>query len=268
LANNILVLSDICKVYNVKQDELVVLEDINMEIKERELICIMGPTGCGKSTLLKILGGIEKPTLGTITLRDQTFSNGIPREHLRDLGFVFQLDNLLPWREVWRNLTLPLEVFKLKGPAWKSRVDEMLEIVGLLEYRNMFPHELSGGMKQRVGIARALVCDPQILIMDQPFGALDAITRRMLAFETLNIWRKTQKTIVMVTNSVEEALLLSNRVIMLSRLPGKIAYVIENDVPLDERTETIGQNKRYQKLRHDMNLIVRELAAQNAEQER
>ena len=260
-------MNGVCKVYDVNEDELVVLDDINLAIEEKEFVCILGSTGCGKSTLLKIMGGIEKPTLGTISLGDDTFQNGIPANRLKDFGFVFQQHNLLNWRIVRKNLSLPLEVFKLKGKEWYNRIDEMLEIVGLQDYGNIFPHELSGGMKQRVGIARALVHNPSILLLDQPFGALDAITRHVLALEMLSIWEKTQKTIVMVTNSVEEALLVSNRIIMLSALPGRIEAEYVNDVPYEARTEKIGENKRYNELRHELNLLVRKLSVASQEGE-
>lgn len=250
-------LKNISKVYTQGSEERVVLNGINLEIAETEFLCIMGPSSCGKSTLLKIMGGIEQPTVGEITLKGKTFQGGIPKNVLQDFGFVFQNHNLLEWRTVEKNLRLPLDIFKLRGDNWKQRIDEMLSLVGLLDYKRVYPHELSGGMKQRVGIARALVHDPEVLLMDQPFGALDAITRHMLAVETLSVWKKTSKTLVMVTNSVEEALLVSQRILMMDQ-SGRFIEEICNDIPLSDRDESLSLNRRYNLLRDYMNKIVHE----------
>ena len=247
-------LQGICKVFDKGLDELVCLDDINLTILEGEYVCILGPSGCGKSTLLKIIGGIEKPTLGSIVMDEEVFEDGIPKSHLKDFGFVFQQHNLLEWRTVQKNLRLNLEIFRLKGSEWEKRVEEMLEIVGLQDYANIYPHELSGGMKQRTGIARALVHDPKGLIMDQPFGALDAITRNMLSY----IWKKTQKTMIMVTNSVEEALLVSSRILVMNK-KGEFISKIVNDVPLKARDEKIAYNDRYNELRKKLDDIVHEI---------
>ena len=181
-------LNGICKVYDKGEDELVVLDDINLEIREKEFVAILGPSGCGKSTLIKLMGGILAPTLGELEFNGGVYTKGLPRAQLKNLGTVFQQNAMLEWRTVRKNLRLNLEIFKLKGPQWEKRIDEMLELVGLQDYQNIFPYELSGGMQQRAGIARSLVHDPKILLMDQPFGALDAITRNMLACEVFRIW--------------------------------------------------------------------------------
>lgn len=262
MADFFFALQNIFKSFETKDDELTVIDNIDIAIAEKEFVCIMGPTGSGKSTLMKIMGGIERPTSGKIVLRGQTYDDGVPCNLLRQFGFVFQNDNLLAWRTVAKNLNLPLEVFKLKGGEWQERINEMLEMVGLLDYKDCYPYELSGGMRQRVGIARALVHNPEILLLDQPLGALDAITRKMLAYEILNIWKKTQKTIVMVTNNVDEALLLSNRIFILSTLPAKMAYEMKVDIPYEQRNENIGENPRFNELRHELNLIVRKVSDQ------
>ena len=241
-------LQGICKVFDKGLDELVC----------SVYVCILGPSGCGKSTLLKIIGGIEKPTLGSIVMDEEVFEDGIPKSHLKDFGFVFQQHNLLEWRTVQKNLRLNLEIFRLKGSVWEKRVEEMLEIVGLQDYANIYPHELSGGMKQRTGIARALVHDPKVFIMDQPFGALDAIRRNMLSYEMLDIWKKTQKTMIMVTNSVEEALLVSSRILVMNK-KGEFISKIVNDVPLKARDEKIAYNDRYNELRKKLDDIVHEI---------
>lgn len=249
-------LNRVSKFFDLGDDELHVLDGIDLELFDKEFVCILGPTGSGKSTLLKIMGGVEKPTEGSISLGGEVFAGGVPRERLGRFGFVFQQDNLLPWRTVRANLMLPLEVFRKKGPASTARVAEMLELVGLGDYARVYPHELSGGMRQRVSLARAMVHDPDILLMDQPLGALDAITRRMLSHELLRISRATEKIAVMVTNSVDEALLLGNRILVLSRLPGRIARIMDNDIPLEARTDAIIENKRYKELRAELDDIV------------
>ncbi|MGM8365940.1 ABC transporter ATP-binding protein [Virgibacillus sp. W0181] len=245
------------KFYGAKNEQLQVIQDINMDIADKEFVCILGPSGSGKSTFLKIVGGIQTPTTGEITLDGTTYREGIPSDVLNKFGFVFQNSNLLPWRTAEQNLKLILEVHRLKGEAWSNRVTEMLETVGLKDYMNVFPHELSGGMKQRVGIARALVHNPEILLMDQPFGALDAITRKMLGFEMLNIWKRTRKTIIMVTNNVNEAILLANRIFILSPLPGSVTHEINVDIPLEERGPNIVKLKEYKKLQSQINKIIR-----------
>lgn len=241
------------------KDSLEALKDISMDIEEKEFVVILGCSGCGKSTFLKILGGILPATSGNIILDGVDYGKELPREVLRKFGFVFQNNNLLQWRTAEGNLKFMLETMKLVGEKWTKRVDEMLDIVGLLDYKAVYPHELSGGMKQRVGIARALVHDPEILILDQPLGALDAITRRMLAYEILRIWNKTQKTVIMVTNRVEEAILLANRIFIFSPLPASILHEIKVDIPVEQRDHEIMTNPKFLELRSKINEIIRTL---------
>ena len=255
----IFIIKDIKKSFGIKgtDDYLEVLDGISMSVFEKEFIAILGNSGCGKSTFLKILGGILPASSGSILLRGKDYGTQISRDALRQFGFVFQNDNLLQWRTAESNLRFMLGMMRLKGEKWERRVDEMLEIVGLADYRTVYPHELSGGMKQRVGIARALVHDPDILILDQPLGALDAITRKMLSFEILNIWKKTQKTIVMVTNNIEEALLLAGRIFIFSPAPASITREIVVDIPAEERGPDISQNRRFGELRRDIDELLR-----------
>lgn len=257
MQNSFININNINKSFRIKKENLEVIKDISMEIVEKEFVCILGPSGCGKSTFLKILGGILPASAGEIILAGENLGKEIPRQHLKDFGFIFQNDNLLPWRTAEKNLSFTLEMMKIKKEDNKQRILEMMKIVGLQDYMNVFPHELSGGMKQRVGIARALVHNPDVLLMDQPLGALDAITRRMLSFELLNIWKKTQKTIVMVTNNIEEALLLANRIYIFSTLPTTISNEIIVDIPIEERNTEIVNNKRYNELRVEINTIMR-----------
>jgi len=234
-----------------------VVGGVTLSIAEKEIVCILGPSGCGKSTFMKILGGIEAATSGSILLDGVDCGRQLPRETLHRFGFVFQGDNLLQWRTAEGNLRFMLETLGLKGSVWHGRVHAMLETVGLSQYRSVYPHELSGGMKQRVGIARALVHDPEVLLMDQPFGSLDAITRRMLTLETLRIWKETQKTIVMVTNNVNEALLLARRVLVFSPLPARIIYEMDVDIPYDQRGQDTVSTPRFLELRAQLNAAVR-----------
>ena len=249
-------LSGISKFFPVGDGELHVVDNVGLELFDKEFICVLGPTGSGKSTLLKIMGGVEKPTEGTMSLRGEVFAEGIPANRLNRFGFMFQQDNLLPWRTVRANLMLPLEVFRRRDASSQDRVTEMLHLVGLQDYDRVYPYELSGGMRQRVSLARAMVHDPDILLMDQPLGALDAITRRMLAQELFRISRSTEKIVVMVTNSVDEALLLAKRILVLSRLPGRIARMVENDIPDEVRTGAITENSRYKELRAELDDIM------------
>ena len=234
-----------------------VIKDISMDIYEKEFIVILGNSGCGKSTFLKILGGIDSASSGSMELNGVNIEKQVPREALKEFGYVFQNNNLLPWRTVEGNLKYVLNTLKLKGDEWEKRIDEMLDIVGLLDYKRVYPHELSGGMNQRVGIARALVHNPGILILDQPLGALDAITRKMLSYEILNIWKKTQKTVIMVTNNVDEAILLANRIFVFSNKPATILSEIKVDIPIEQRNHEIANNARFNELRAQINEIVR-----------
>jgi NitT/TauT family transport system ATP-binding protein len=234
-----------------------VLDGVSMNIQEGEFVVILGPSGCGKSTFLKILGGILPASSGKILIDGTDYGTQVPRELLKRFGFVFQNNNLLQWRTAAGNLKFMLETMRLKGEAWQGRVSEMLEVVGLQDYQDVYPHELSGGMRQRVGIARALVHDPDVLIMDQPMGALDAITRQMLTFELLDIWHKTQKTIIMVTNNVNEAIILGNRVFIFSQLPAKILQEIPIDIPFEERNHQVFSSPRFLELREKLNHHVR-----------
>lgn len=249
-------LTHVSKTFERREGDLQVLKDIDIRVKKKEFISILGASGCGKSTLLKIMGGIEKPTGGVVTLEGTSYERGVPPQVLKKFGYVFQTNNLLEWRTVYKNVRLPLEIFRLKGPEWNERILQMLETVGLSDYKDCYPSELSGGMRQRVEIAKAMVHDPDILLLDQPFGALDAITRKMLGYVLLKIWESTQKTVVMITNNVNEALLLSSRILILSPLPACVCSEFINDIPYGERTENISSNKRYNELRAQINKII------------
>lgn len=220
-------------------NSLHVLDDINLQVKEGEFVSIVGPSGCGKTTLLKILGGLLTPTRGELSVKGNSIDIALKR---RDFGFVFQNPVLLPWRNVLQNIMLPLEIIGDKTPL--TEPEKLLTLVGLEDFSSYYPNALSGGMKQRVAIARALVFDPDILLLDEPFGALDELIRERLNMELLHIWHETRKTIVFVTHSISEAAFLSNRVIMLSERPAKVVGVREIDLPFPRTSET-RQSKEY-----------------------
>lgn len=255
---NIISVKNISKSFDTKYGIEKTVENISIDISDKEFVCILGPSGCGKSTFLKMLGGIETLSSGSIIFDGKEYDKIIEKDVLQNFGFVFQDPNLMPWLSSQKNLKIMLDIFKLKGSEWIKRIDEMLSLVGLLEYKDVFPHELSGGMRQRVGIARALVHNPRALLLDQPLGALDAITRKMLSSDILRIWKETQKTIVMVTNNVEEALFLAKRIVVFSKLPASIIDVFDVDIPFEERThEQIIDNKNYQAIREKLHLLIR-----------
>jgi NitT/TauT family transport system ATP-binding protein len=214
----------VSKVYlDTRGRRVPALEDANFEINAGEIIAIIGPSGCGKSTLLRILAGLDQNYSGKVSWET-------PPKSGKDIGFVFQTPSLLPWRNVFRNVAIGLENKSHTKNSIKERVDHLLNLVNLTEFKDSFPNELSGGMQQRVAIARALAYEPKVLLMDEPFGALDAITRDKLQDELLSIWEKTAKTIVLVTHSVEEATYLADKVIVMSNRPGKIKSI--HKVPL------------------------------------
>lgn len=218
---------NICKIYVADDgDSVQALQNIDIEVKDKEFVCIIGPSGCGKTTLLRIIAGLEKPDSGSVTLNNETILAPGP-----DRGMVFQEYSLFPWRTVLKNITFSLELKKIPKAERNKIANEYLELVGLEMFADSYPHELSGGMKQRVAIARALVNDPKILLMDEPFGAVDAQTRNRLQQELLNIWEKEQKTIMFITHSVDEAVFLADRVVVFTARPGKIKEIIDIDLP-------------------------------------
>ena len=217
---------------------ILALEDISFQIEEQEFISIAGPSGCGKSTFLKILAGIIPKTSGEILLHGSPVTG--PR---KDIGVVFQSPVLLPWRTVLKNVMVPVEVQKRDKRKHEQRAMQLLELVGLKGFENKFTFELSGGMQQRVGIGRALICDPAILLMDEPFAALDAMTRENMNMELLRIWQESKKTVFFVTHSIPEAVLLADRVIVLTERPGKIAKIINVDLPRPRKIEMISTDR-------------------------
>ncbi len=220
---------DINKVFNPGSDEEVIaLQGINLDIETGEFISLIGPSGCGKSTLMRLIADLLQPTSGALLV------NGKAPEQARldrDYGMVFQAATLYDWRSVSKNVQLPLEVMGYTRAERQKRAQAMLEMVELGAFAEHYPWQLSGGMQQRVSIARALVFEPAVLLMDEPFGALDEFTRERMNLELLKIWRQTGKTIIFVTHSIAEAVFLSNRIVVMSPRPGRITEIVNNTLP-------------------------------------
>jgi NitT/TauT family transport system ATP-binding protein len=214
------------------------VDDISLDITDSEFICIVGPSGCGKSTLLRMIAGLEPVTGGEILMGDHKVVSPSPR-----IGFVFQEYTLFPWRTVEKNVEFGLELKKLP-PEERARISsKYLDMVGLEKFKDSYPHQLSGGMRQRTAIARTLAVNPEILLMDEPFGALDAQTRNILQEQLLEIWHKEKKKVLFVTHNVDEAVFLADKVIVMTARPGHIKEIIDVNIPRPRvRTET-GVNK-------------------------
>ena len=218
------------------------LSDISLTIEEGAFVSILGPSGCGKSTLLYIVGGFVNPTQGEATVKGRTITGPGP-----DRGPVFQEFALFPWKTVLGNVMYGPRQQGVKSTAAEAQARTLIEMVGLKGYENFYPKELSGGMKQRVALARTLAYHPAVLLMDEPFGALDAHTRTRLQNDLLNIWERDRKTVLFVTHSVEEAVFLSDKVVVMTRSPGRIKQVIDIDLPRPRRRAELLLDPRYQK---------------------
>jgi NitT/TauT family transport system ATP-binding protein len=223
------------------QSGTTALQDIDLEIEHGEFVSLIGPSGCGKSTLLRIIGDLIQPSVGTVLVNGKS-AHQARVDH--DYGIVFQDAVLYDWRTVARNVSLPLEMLGWSRQRRKERVEEMLSLVELVGFESSRPWQLSGGMQQRVSIARALSFDPSILLMDEPFGALDEMTRERLNIELLRIWERAGSTVVFVTHSIPEAVFLSTRVVVMSARPGRVAGVIPVDLP-QPRTAATREDPRF-----------------------
>jgi NitT/TauT family transport system ATP-binding protein len=222
------------------------LSDIDLKIDEGDFVSFIGPSGCGKTTLLRVIADLEQPTAGSITV------NGVSPQEARlnrAYGYVFQAAALYPWRTIAKNVALPLEIMGLSRAEQQERITRNMELVNLSGFEQKFPWQLSGGMQQRASIARALAVEPDLLLMDEPFGALDEIVRDHLNEQLLQLWAKTNKTVVFVTHSIPEAVFLSSKIVVLCPRPGRIYDVIESDLPRD-RDLDIRESPEFLKIAH------------------
>jgi len=227
-------IKDASQTFRGRSGRVEALREINLAVGRGEFLTLIGRSGCGKSTLLRIVAGLLRPTRGEVFVDGEKVT--APR---RDVAMVFQRPALLPWRSVERNVLLPAEIFGWRGAEVRERAERLLELTGLQAFRKRLPHELSGGMQQRVALCRALVQNPKVMLMDEPFSALDALTREELAVELQRIHLETATTIVFVTHSIPEAVLLADRVAVLSSRPGQIRELVDIDIP---RPRTFGHN--------------------------
>jgi len=218
----ILEIQELKKAFPKKKGEMVAIADFDLSVKEGEFVCILGPSGCGKTTILRIIAGLETQSSGKILLNGQEISG--PGS---DRGMVFQEFALFPWRTARRNVEFGLEVKGVPPEERRARTQKYIDLVGLNGFEDYHPYQLSGGMKQRVGIARALANEPAILLMDEPFGALDAQTRNLMQKELLRIWSETKKTVVFITHSVDEAVFLADRIVVMTARPSSIGQIYE-----------------------------------------
>lgn len=239
-------IDNVYKEYEGRNGKTVALNGINLEIAENEFICVVGPSGCGKSTLLNIIAGLLEPTSGTVSL-DGNIIEGTGVER----GVVFQQYALFPWRTVLKNVMFPLEMKRMPKEEAKTVAMKYIKAVGLEGFENSYPKELSGGMKQRVAIARAYAANPEVLLLDEPFGALDAQTRVQLQTELLNTWEHEKKTCFFITHDVDEAIILAQRVIIMSARPGRIKRIVDIDIPYP-RTQATKTDPRFLELKTEI----------------
>jgi len=232
----ILTVDKIQKTFRDREEPLQVLHPVSLSVANGEFVCLLGPSGCGKSTLLRIIGGLIKPDEGQVQFCGEMLTAPHP-----NIGIVFQSNNLMPWRTALQNVLLPLEVQGRKiGPAEQEQATKLLDLMGLEGFADAYPKQLSGGMCQRLILARALIYKPQLLLMDEPFGALDALTRERLNLELLQIQHSQNKTMLMVTHSIPEAVFLADRVLVLSKRPGQIVGQVPIDLPRPRSISIMG----------------------------
>lgn len=230
-----ILIDDVTKRYDSEGESILAVRDVSLAVDDGEFVSIVGPSGCGKSTILHLAAGILEPSEGEILIDGTNVQS--PDHRNSSVGLVFQTPVLLEWRNVIKNVLFPVTIMHENGllphekSYYRERADDLLEMVGLEDFHEAYPNELSGGMKQRVAICQSLVYDPEVLLMDEPFGALDALTKDKMNDELLSIWNQTEKTILFITHDLEEAVYLSDRVVVLSQRPGRVLDVIEVDLP-------------------------------------
>jgi len=237
----------ICKWFG----DLLVLKDVSLEIAKNEFVCIVGASGSGKTTLLRMLNGLAEIDVGRI-LVDGTEVHG-PR---RDMAMVFQQFDLFPWKTIEKNISFPLDLAGMNNAEIAERVKAAVTLVGLDGFESKYPNQLSGGMKQRAGLARALVVRPSVLLLDEPFGAVDAQTRETLQEELLKIWSDLRQTAVFVTHSIDEAITLADRIVVMSARPGQVSGILEVDIPRPRTVESVRRDSRYPGLREQVRALI------------
>ena len=251
---SVIEVNDLSLTFETADGPVQALSDIGLTVERGEFLSLIGPSGCGKTTLLRVIADLEQPTGGTIRV------NGLSPEEARKTrcyGYVFQAAALYPWRTIADNVALPLEVMGVSSEERASRVQKNLDLVNLSGFERKFPWQLSGGMQQRASIARALSFDPELLLMDEPFGALDEIVRDHLNEQLLELWAKTKKTVIFVTHSIPEAVFLSTRIVVMSPRPGRIQNIIRNTLPRD-RSLDIRETPEFLRVAHHVRQGLRE----------
>ena len=253
MAGPVISARELSLVFQTADAPVYALSKVNLEVEEGDFVSFIGPSGCGKTTLLRVIADLEQATSGSITVNGMT-----PQEARlkRAYGYVFQAPALYPWRTGERNVGLPLEIMGVPAAERQARAARYLGMVGLEGFERKFPWQLSGGMQQRVSIARALALEPQLLLMDEPFGALDEITRDRLNEHLLRLWDRMGKTVIFVTHSISEAVYLSSRIVVMSPRPGRILEVIENDLPRD-RTLDVRETPGFLEVAHRVRVALR-----------
>ena len=245
---------DVRLVYSTSRGPLTALDRLSFDLGKREFVSVLGPSGCGKSTLLKLVTGLITPTAGSLALAGADIAGPRP-----DVGIVFQAPTLLPWRTVIDNVLVPIRARGAALSAYRPKAQALLDLVGLGSFARHYPHELSGGMQQRVGIARGLIHDPELLLMDEPFAALDAMTREGMMDELQRIWMSTDKSVLFITHSIPEAVYLSDRVLVMGPRPGRIVETLPVDLPRPRTLATMADT-RFTELTNHLRAVFRDLA--------
>ncbi len=245
---------DATKTFSSRKGDVTALELVNLEVHDGQFVCLLGPSGCGKTTILRMIGGLDAPTSGTISIDGKIVDGPSPK-----MTMVFQEYSLYPWRTVAENVGFGLEMIGVPKEERIAEVNRRLALVGLTGFGDNYPYELSGGMRQRAAVARALATDPAVMLMDEPFGALDAQTRNKMQRELLQIWEETKKTILFVTHSVDEAVYLSDKIVILTPRPGRIYEIYPNPLPRPRDRTSI----EFAKLRKDVLAEIEKLDGEN-----
>jgi len=245
---------DATKTFSSRKGDVTALEHVNLEVHDGQFVCLLGPSGCGKTTLLRMIGGLDVPTSGTISIDGKIVDGPSPK-----MTMVFQEYSLYPWRTVAENVGFGLEMTGVPKEERVAEVNKRLALVGLAGFSDNYPYELSGGMRQRAAVARALATDPAVMLMDEPFGALDAQTRNKMQRELLQIWEETKKTVIFVTHSVDEAVYLSDKIVILTPRPGRIYEIYPNPLPRPRDRTSV----EFAKLRKDVLAEIEKLEAGN-----